>query len=60
MEKQRKKIIRPSVVKVLETWNNPRVFIGEVVAVDEAYMSVKSIFEDETIVYDVKAKSLSQ
>ena len=49
MKKQQKKIIRPSVVKVLETWSDPRVYIGEVVAVDEAYMSVKSIFEDETI-----------
>ncbi|MFJ7936177.1 YecA family protein [Sporosarcina sp. NPDC096371] len=49
LDKQRKKIVRPSVVKVLETWNNPRAFIGEVVAVDEAYLSVKSIFADETI-----------
>ena len=49
LDKQRKKIVRPSVLKVLENWNNPRAFIGEVVAVDEAYLSVKSIFEDETI-----------
>ncbi len=49
LEKQRKKIVRPSVVNVLEAWNNPRAFIGEVVAMDEAYLSVKSIFEDETI-----------
>ena len=49
LEKQKKKIIRPSVEKVLNTWFEPRVFIGEVVAVDEAYMSVKNIFEDETI-----------
>ena len=49
LEKQQKKIIRPSVEKVLNTWFDPRVFIGEVVAVDEDYMSVKNIFEDETI-----------
>lgn len=49
LDKQRKKIIRPSVEKVLATWYHPNVFIGEVVVVDEAYMSVKSIFEDETI-----------
>lgn len=49
LDKQRKKIIRPSVIKVLETWSNPRAFIGEVVAVDDAYLSVTSIFEDETI-----------
>lgn len=49
LEKQRKKIVRPSVLKVLNTWNNPCAFIGEVVAVEEAYLTVKSIFEDETI-----------
>ncbi|MCM3111623.1 SEC-C domain-containing protein [Lederbergia lenta] len=49
LEKQQKKIIRPSVEKVLKTWTNPRVFIGEVIAVDEVYMSVKNILEDETI-----------
>jgi hypothetical protein len=49
LEKQRKKIVRPSVVSVLETWNNPSAFIGEVVAVDENYLAVKTIFEDETI-----------
>ncbi len=49
MDKQRKKIVRPSVVNVLETWNHPRAFIGEVVAVDESYLSVKSILEDEII-----------
>ncbi|WP_342504862.1 SEC-C domain-containing protein [Sporosarcina sp. FSL K6-2383] len=49
LDKQRKKIVRPSVLKVLETWNNPRAFIGEVMAVDEIYLTVKSIFGDETI-----------
>lgn len=49
LEKQYKKIIRPSVEKVLNTWKEPRIFIGEVVAVDDEYMSVTNIFEDETI-----------
>ncbi|WP_203247656.1 YecA family protein [Sporosarcina beigongshangi] len=49
LEKQRKKALRPSVVNILETWSHPRAFIGEVVAVDEVYLTVKSIFEDETI-----------
>ncbi len=49
LEKQRKRIIRPSVVKVLDTWFNPRIFIGEVVAVDDEYMSVKNIMDFETI-----------
>lgn len=49
LDKQQKKVIRPSVEKVLQTWSEPRVFIGEVIAVDEAYMTVKNILEDETI-----------
>ena len=49
LAKQYKKIIRPSVEKVLNTWNEPRVFIGEVVAVDDDYMTVANILEDETI-----------
>ncbi len=49
LEKQRKKIVRPSVLDVLNTWNNPRAFIGEVVEVEETFLTVKSVFEDETI-----------
>jgi len=49
LEKQHKKIIRPSVEKVLNTWRDPRVFVGQVIAVDESYMTVKNIMEDETI-----------
>ena len=47
--KLQKKVIRPSVLKVLETWSNPRAFIGQVVNVDEHYLSVKNIFGLETI-----------
>ena len=49
LEKQHKRIIRPSVEKVINTWSHPRVFIGEVIAVDQDYMTVKNIMEDETI-----------
>ena len=49
LDKQRKKIIRPSVEKVLTSWSNPKAFIGEVEAVDEEYLSVKNIFKDETV-----------
>ncbi len=49
LEKQRKKIVRPSVLQVLKSWTSPRVFIGEVIAVEEGYMTVKSVLEDETI-----------
>lgn len=49
LDKQLKKTLRPSVANVLETWRNPRPFIGKVNAVNEAYLTVKSIFGDETI-----------
>lgn len=49
LERQRKKVVRPSVAEVLDTWHEPRVFIGEVIGVDEAYMTVKNSLEDEII-----------
>lgn len=49
LDRQLKRVIRPSVVKVLNSWTDPRVFIGEVIAVEEGYMTVKNILEDETI-----------
>lgn len=49
LEKQQKKIIRPSTLKVLEQWSTPRVFVGEVVAVEDTYITVKHILIDETI-----------
>lgn len=49
LEKQQKKAVRPSVVQVLKRWTSPQVFIGEVLAVEEEYMTVKSILEDQTI-----------
>ncbi|MEK3886005.1 YecA family protein [Bacillus sp. FSL K6-3431] len=49
LEKQQKKTIRPSVKKVLTTWSDPRSLIGEVVAIDAIYMTVKNILENETI-----------
>ena len=49
LDKQQKKVIRPSLAKVLNSWVDPRVFIGKVIAVEEGYMTVKNILEDETI-----------
>jgi len=49
LDNQLKRTIRPSVKKVLNTWDSPRVFIGEVIEVDDEYMSVTNIFENETI-----------
>ena len=49
LEKQKKKQLRPSVLTVLNGWQQPRAFIGEVTGVDDAYLTVKLIFGDETI-----------
>ncbi|WP_041071337.1 YecA family protein [Bacillus sp. OxB-1] len=49
LAKQQKKLVRPSVLRVLEEWQQPRVFIGEVIEVDDAYLTVHKIVEDETI-----------
>ncbi|WP_153730774.1 SEC-C metal-binding domain-containing protein [Sporosarcina obsidiansis] len=49
IEKQKKKQVRPSILGLLDQWAEPRVFIGEVTAVDETYMTAKSIIGDEVI-----------
>ncbi|MDV6377971.1 SEC-C domain-containing protein [Sporosarcina sp. GW1-11] len=49
VEKQKKKQVRPSILELLDLWGEPRVFIGEVTAVDNTYLSATSILGDETI-----------
>lgn len=49
LEKQRKKIARPSTLKVLDSWNEPRAFVGEVTVVEEQYLTVKHVLSNETI-----------
>ncbi|WP_391119603.1 YecA family protein [Psychrobacillus sp. L3] len=49
LEKQRKKVVRPSTLSVLEQWDGPRVYIGEVVDVDDTYMTVTHILTEEII-----------
>ena len=49
LEKQKKKILRPSVLRVLDDWRQPRAFIGEVIDVDDASMTVRMILTDEVI-----------
>lgn len=49
LEKQKKKLLRPSVLSVVEGWHQPRAFIGEVIDVDDTYLTVKLIFGDQTI-----------
>ncbi|MEK4523793.1 SEC-C metal-binding domain-containing protein [Psychrobacillus sp. FSL W7-1457] len=49
VEKQRKKIARPSTLNVLDSWSEPRAFVGEVTAVEAEYLTVKHILTDEII-----------
>ena len=49
MEKQKKKQLRPSILELLERWSEPKVFVGEVTAVGNTYLTAKSIVGDETI-----------
>ncbi|PID07044.1 MULTISPECIES: YecA family protein [unclassified Sporosarcina] len=49
LAKQKKKHIRPSILELLDRWSEPRVFVGEVTAVGDTYLTATSILGDETI-----------
>ncbi|GKV64693.1 MULTISPECIES: YecA family protein [unclassified Sporosarcina] len=49
LNKQKKKQARPSIIGLLDQWAQPRVFIGEVTAVGETYLTAVSITGEETI-----------
>ncbi|AXH99558.1 metal-binding protein [Sporosarcina sp. PTS2304] len=49
LSKQKKKQVRPSILELLDLWDDPRVFIGEVTAVGNTYLTATSILGDETI-----------
>lgn len=49
LDKQKKKVLRPSVLRVMEDWQQPRAFIGEVLEVDETFMTVRMILTEEVI-----------
>lgn len=49
LEKQKKKMVRPSTLSVLSQWDNPVVFVGKVGEVDENYMTVSHILTKESI-----------
>lgn len=49
LEKQHKKIARPSTLKVIDSWNEPRAFVGEVTAVEAQYLTVRHILTNEVI-----------
>lgn len=48
LEKQQKKVLRPSTLKVVEQWSEPRVFLGVVEKIEENYMTAKHILTNET------------
>ncbi|MBB4825412.1 hypothetical protein HNO89_002646 [Sporosarcina luteola] len=49
LHKQEKKQLRPFVQRVLSQWSQPRVFIGQVVEVDEGYLTAEMILDGEQI-----------
>lgn len=49
LEKQKKKVLRPSVLRAIDEWQEPRAFIGEVTDVDDTSMTVSMILTDEVI-----------
>lgn len=49
MEKQKKQLVRPSMQVLLEQWRDPRLFIGEVTEVGEAYITAVDILGRESI-----------
>ncbi len=49
LEKQRKRVARPSTLKVLDGWSEPKAFIGEVLESGDKYLTVRNIFSEEAI-----------
>lgn len=49
LKKTQKKQLRDSIVKVIKTWKDPAIFLGEVIQVEETYLGIKSIFTHEVI-----------
>lgn len=49
LKKAKKKIVRPSTIKVLDSWTNPKMFIGQVTTVDDTYFKATHILTDESI-----------
>jgi len=49
LEKQKKIMVRPSTLSVLDQWNEPKVFVGKVKEVNEHHMTVSHILTNESI-----------
>lgn len=49
LKKMKKKTVRPSTLKVLDGWSQPKLFIGSVSAVEEKYFKATHVLSNEEI-----------
>ncbi|REB07258.1 metal-binding protein [Sporosarcina sp. BI001-red] len=49
VRKQLKKIVRPSVIKVLESWSVPQTLLGQVVKSEDSYLTVYDRLNNQTV-----------
>ncbi|WP_025784306.1 YecA family protein [Sporosarcina sp. D27] len=49
VQKQLKKTVRPSVIKVLDGWSVPRTLLGQVVKTEESYLTVYDRLNNQTV-----------
>lgn len=49
LKKAKKKIVRPSTIKVLENWSNPTMFVGKITAVASDYFQAVQLLTGETL-----------
>ena len=49
LKENKEKTVRPSTVKVLEGWSQPRLFIGSVSVVEEKYFKATHVLTNEEI-----------
>lgn len=49
VQKQLKKTVRPSVIKVLESWSVPQTLLGQVVKTEESYLTVYDRLNNQTV-----------
>lgn len=49
VQKQLKKTVRPSVIKVLESWSVPQTLLGQVVKTEDSYLTVYDRLNNQTV-----------
>ncbi|WP_102693639.1 SEC-C metal-binding domain-containing protein [Rummeliibacillus pycnus] len=49
LQKNKKEIVRPSTLAVLETWDHPTMMVAKVIDVEEKYMKVQNILTNEML-----------